>query len=169
MNSFLSYGGLWFPGALLCVGVLLFLRYALTNMYNAGVTSASPASKFIASLTHPQMCAFWPMSHLKLFWIDMFLGRVTPKHLPLYHHPQHPLLSCTGLTRLWILLIDPFWIFKPVRTTRGKSFWNWEASNIFWKETWTSIWSPEFALDLAGDLWPWVLLWSSVSSSINWE
>lgn len=119
VNLFLSRGERWFPGVLLCVGVLLFLRCTLTNMYNVGVTTAGPTPKFTAFPTHHQMCDFWPMSHLKLFWIDSF--RQFPPNALVPFIPY--CLKLTWFTR-GSYLYDPFWVCKSVWNSRGKSFLN---------------------------------------------
>lgn len=164
-NLFLCHGAIWFPGVHLCVGALLLLSYTLTNTYNAGITITSPTSRFTTSLPVPK-CELFAHVSLKIVLNWCAFGQRSPSVttvLPLFS--SLPVTSCPDLTHSLILLTWPLWNLQTMYGWPEKhTSWIGKPAAWFWKENWTSLWSPESAVDLSL-LLTWVCYWPVILST----
>lgn len=102
----------------ICVSALLCLQFNWQIRTTQGSLLGARHPSLLPPLPSPSVC-FWHMSHLKLLWMDMFLGRnrpQTPTALP--NSTSFPCwLTLIWLTRSYFL--DPFWVCRPCMEYQG--------------------------------------------------
>lgn len=130
-----------------CVQGLSYSLQVIDTYVKCRITFVSDMSTSTASPPIPKCVLFGPC-HLKIGLTCDVLGRGPLKWPPCCHSLHHALLflAVTWLPH-WSCL-TPVAFANHVWSTRGTSFLHWEASIIFWKESWAGIGHPEFAWDL---------------------